>query len=156
MQSSHNHFIATTKEIQAKHVFYSTNRRLHVSGLVSFSVTIISQALYNAQVTTTLNQAPVDMSIFRVDQVLPLSCSMCTSAFTIHMLQVQRESAVEFYYATSWASAMAESASSVCFFFNRFFQSGVSLNCHHMFQCLITVIKLGLLSNPPLGDVSCF
>ena len=90
MQSSHNHFIATTKEIQAKHVFYSTNRRLHVSGLVSFSVTIISQALYNAQVTTTLNQAPVDMSILELTRYChyPVQCAHQLSQYTCYRCSV--------------------------------------------------------------------
>lgn len=40
-------------------------------------------------------------------------------------------------------------------FFNKFFQDdSQNLRCGTMFECLVTVVMLGSLSNPPLGDVS--
>ena len=40
------------------------------------------------------------------------------------------------------------------YFFNKFFDNdSQNLRCDDIFECLITVIRLGSLSNPPLGDV---
>ena len=40
------------------------------------------------------------------------------------------------------------------YFFNDFFhKSSENLRCNDMLACLISVIRLGSLSNPPLGDV---